>query len=503
MSIRDKVKADAFSVVNAPTTEKVSTIIAEKSPLEKLESEVRKVNLINTLVNDLKDPLSKFRNESGAVDEYKVPQNLYIVAIIHEIIKASKRIHLGICVRHGVIYLFTGKYWQETADEDVKKLLSKLAIKLGYYSPATAKVSEFREKLFKQFLYEGVEEANTPERKNILVNLNNGTLEIDKSTVRLRERRREDFITYCLNYDYSEKAKCQIFENYLDEVLPKREVQMILQEYVGYIFTTGLKLEKGAVLYGSGANGKSVFFEIITSLLGKDNLSFKGLGDLCMKGDRGDNHRAEIENKLVNYASEISPKGADIEIFKALVSGEPVNARRLYKNVYTFRSNAKLIFNANKLPTETEHTEGFFRRYLIIPFNVTIPENRQDKFLHKKIIENELGGVLNWAIDGLKRLLSTGNFTESEETSNALEDFKKQSNSVLQFVEEYSLEKDEYGFVSNKDLYSSYTEFCNSCGYHRFNQSNFSQELKKAGFEARQKKVSGNNRRGFKIEFGG
>ena len=481
-----------------------NNIISKKtdSPLQQLKKAIKPVDLVSTLQKDLGDPLDKYRSEDGNIDKYKIPQNLYIVAIIHEVIKAAKKIDLGICVRHGVIYMFTGKYWQETGDEEVKKLLSKMAIDLGYYSPAGAKVTDFREKLFKQFMYEGVEESEYNDRRDILINLSNGTLEISSTGIILREHMREDFLTYCLNYNYNPASTCPIFSRYLGEVLPKPDIQNVLQEFVGYIFSTGMKIEKCAVLYGGGSNGKSVFFEVITSLLGSENIAFKGLGDLCMKGDKGNNHRAEIENRLVNYASEISPKGADIEIFKAITSGEPVSARRLYKDVYTFRSHAKLIFNANKLPTETERTEGFFRRFLIIPFDVTITEDKKDIHLHSKIIENELGGVLNWSIVGLKRLLEKGSFSESEDISKALEDFKKQSNSALQFVEEYELQANEYDFVSNIDLYSTYTEFCNSNGYHRFNQNNFSKELSQAGFEPVRKKIAGKTKRGFKIEFG-
>jgi len=405
-------------------------------------------------------------------------------------------------VRHGVIYLYTGKYWQETGDEDVKKVLSKMAIDLGYYSPATAKVTDFREKLFKQFLYEGVEEAYIPERKNILINLNNGTLEINQGNVSIRGHHREDFLTYCLDYDYDDTATSPTFDRFLSEVLPNENTRAVLQEFIGYIFTTRFKLEKCGVFYGGGANGKSVLFEIITALLGRENLSFKGLGDLCMKGDKGNNHRAEVENKLVNYASEISPKGADLEVFKSVTSGEPVSARRLYKDVYTFRVEAKLIFNANKLPTETEHTHGFFRRFLIIPFNVTIPEEKRDIHLHKKIISNELSAVLNWAIIGLKRLLANGGFSDSDEVNNALNDFQRQSNSALQFIDEYVLTANEYEFIPNIDLYNTYTEFCNSSGYHRFNQNNFSHELVNAGFVSARKKIAGKTKRGFKIEFG-
>ena len=95
--------------------------------------------------------------------------------------------------------------------------------------------------------------------------------------------------------------------------------------------------------------------------------------------------RAMIANKLVNYASEINGK-VEASIFKQLVSGEPVEARLPYGNPFIMSDYAKLIFNCNDLPRDVEQTEAYFRRFLIIPFNVTIPEHVQDKQLAKKII---------------------------------------------------------------------------------------------------------------------
>ncbi len=480
-----------------------TVIVAEKKTLSKLIDAVGNVNLVEVLQNELGDPLTQYKNEEGVINPHKIPQVIYVVAISFKVLEIAREIDLGICVKHGVIFLFNGKYWEEISDEDIKKALSEIAVKMGLPYVSVARSAPFRVKLFEQFLSDGIAEAVTPDRDNILINLSNGTLVIDRHTTTLKQHDRDDFLTYMLKYPYDENATAPIFDNFLKEVLPSTPTKEALQEFVGYVFTRGFKEEKGAVLYGDGANGKSVFFEVIVKVIGAENMSFKGLGDLCLKGDKGNNHRAEIENKLINYASEMSPKGADFEIFKSLISSEPVSARRLYKDVYTFRNSAKLMFNANKLPSDTERTHGFFRRYMIIPFNVTIPEERQDKQLHKKITNSELSGVLNWAIIGLKRLLSNQRFTKSKEIDDALEDFKKQSNSALQFIEEYQLIKNEYEFVSNRDLYNSYTEFCNSSGYQRFNQNNFSKEMTNAGFISTQKKIASRNQRGFKIEFGG
>jgi len=488
-------KREGARVEDAPTKKNDTNIIA-KNPLKKLADNIQKVDLIHTLQVKIGDPLIKYKNEEGFIEAFKVPQSLYVVAIIHEIIETSKKIDLGISVKHGVIYIFNGKYWKEVEDEEVKRVLSSISKKLGFYSPAVADTSEFKKKLFLQFLDSGIDEAIVASKTNkILINLKNGTLEIDKHNIELREHNRDDFLTYVLNYNYDATATAPIFTKFINEVLPCEDTQSVLQEFIGYVFSTNLKLEKVAVLYGSGANGKSVFFEVITQLMGKDNLSFKGLGDICMKGDKGNNHRAELESKLINYASELNPQGADIEIFKALVSSEPISARRLYKDVFTMVNTAKLIFNANTLPKEVERTRGFFRRFLIIPFDVTITDDKKDINLHNKIIDAELSGVLNWAINGLKRLIQNEDFTHSEAVNKAIETYKKESNSVALFMEEESLYPDDDARLPNKALYGMYKDFVIDAGMGKMSNVNFSKEMTKLGFSA----YKTGSERGFKI----
>lgn len=158
---------------------------------------------------------------------------------------------------------------------------------------------------------------------------------------------------------------------------------------MGYIFTNGLKLKKVAILYGGGANGKSVFFDIIQALIGRDNICNYSLQSLT-KVDSYE--RASLSNKLLNYASEINGK-LEASTFKQLASGEPIQARQIYGQPFTMMNYAKLMFNCNELPKEVENTEAFFRRFLIFPFTQTIPKAEQDPELSTKIIQTELSGV--------------------------------------------------------------------------------------------------------------
>ena len=321
----------------------------------------------------------------------------------------------------------------------------------------------------------------TPESDSnkVLINLQNGTFEIDPiNGTRLRPFDRADFITYQLPFEYNPEAKAPIFEAYLNKVLPDIERQKVLAEYLGYVFIKNgsktLKEEKALILYGTGANGKSVFYEVVNSLLGIENVCSYSLQSLT--NDNG-YYRAKLANKLVNYASEINGK-LESSIFKQLVSGEPTEARLPYGQPFILKQYAKLIFNSNELPKDVEHTNAYFRRFLIIPFDVTVPPNEQDKNLHTKIIEAELSGVFNWVLDGLSRLLEQEKFSNCEAAKQALEQYKAESNSIQMFLNEaeYKSSLENYKFI--KELYLDYKSFCIEDGMPPFKKTNFIKQLK-------------------------
>jgi putative DNA primase/helicase len=110
--------------------------------------------------------------------------------------------------------------------------------------------------------------------------------------------------------------------------------------------------------------------------------------------DQSGYYRAGISKKLANYASEIS-RQMNSDLFKKLASGEPFTARHIYESPLEVFNYAKMIFNVNELTKDIEQTNAFFRRFLIVPFNITIPESEQNKELHRNIIDNELAGVFN------------------------------------------------------------------------------------------------------------
>ena len=305
----------------------------------------------------------------------KLKNSHYLITVIEQVLKLAKDNNWGICRNHDFIYLFSGEYWQLIEEEALKTFLSLAAEQMGV-NRYDARHFHFREHLFKQFLAS----ANLPKPEQLkdalCINLKNGTFQISPEGTFLRPFISADFMTYQLPFDFNSEAKAPIFEEYLNKVLPDKDSQDILSEYLGYVFirSTTLKLEKTLLLYGGGANGKSVFYEIVRQLLGEQNTSEFSLQSLT---NGNGYYRAMIANKLVNYASEISGK-LETSIFKQLVSGEPVEARLPYGKPFSITGYAKLIFNCNELPKDVEQTRGYFRRFLIIPFEVTIPEAEQD-----------------------------------------------------------------------------------------------------------------------------
>jgi putative DNA primase/helicase len=409
-------------------------------------------------------------------ENFKLSNKHHTVLSIENVLKMAENNRWGLCKNHDFIYLFNGTYWDELNKEIFQKFLGKAAEKMGV-PIFSARYHKFRKELYEQFLGTAYLEHKPPLANKVLINLQNGTFEVSPKGTQLRPFDRSDFLTYQLAFEYNPEAKAPIFEAYLNKVLPDIKRQNILAEYLGYVFMKhgykGLKLEKALLLYGTGQNGKSVFFDVVNSLFGFENTSTYSLENLS--NQRGE-YRAKIANKLVNYASEINGK-LESAIFKQLVSGEPIEARALYGQPYTIKQYAKLIFNCNELPKDVEHTNAYFRRFLIVPFDVTISEKEKDIELADKIIEKELSGVFNWVLDGLNRLLEQKRFTDCEAVKQALEQYKSQSDTVKLFVDENEYQISAADYILIKELYREYRVFCIEDGFKPVNKSNFIKRL--------------------------
>ena len=434
--------------------------------VEQIKKKLENSNLSNIERKELNKQLEKL----------KLNTKHLLVLTIENVLKEAKKHQWDLCKNQDFIYLFNGSYWSNIDIQTFQKFLGKSAEKMGV-SIFSARFFQFKELLFKQFLSTAYLPKPEPVDNSVLINLQNGTFEIKLNSTQLRQCKSDDFLTYQLPFEFNPEAKAPIFEKYLKTVVPEIEKQKILAEYLGFLFikhgSKVLKEEKALILYGSGANGKSVFFEIVNALLGPENISSHSLQDLTNENGY---YRAMIADKLVNYASEINGK-LETSIFKQIVSGEPITARLPYGQPMQLRQYAKLMFNCNELPKDVEQTNAYYRRFLIISFNITIPENEQDKQLHSKIIANELSGVFNWVLEGLNRLLTQKHFTYCKEADIAIEQYKLQSDSVKLFIQENQYQNSPDNYLLIKNLYINYRIYCSEDGYKAVNKQNFIKRL--------------------------
>ena len=171
-----------------------------------------------------------------------------------------------------------------------------------------------------------------------------------------------------------------------------------------------LHLEKLIYLYGDGLNGKSVALDVYSRLLGRENTTAISLEQITRQDGL---YIAQMIGKLANISYENTQKIYNNAIFKSYVSGERLPVKRLYENPFITDDYPPSIISSNNMPIVDEFTNGYFRRFLFIPFNVTIAKQKINPNLTNELCE-ELSGICNWLIEGIRRLKENKKFSSSE-----------------------------------------------------------------------------------------
>lgn len=308
-------------------------------------------------------------------------------------------------------------------------------------------------------------------RNPYMVNVRNGLLDIRDMS--FKEHTPSYLSTVQLNVEYNPQANCPQFEKFLNEVLDCRLIPLV-QEILGYLLTTNTSAQKSFVLLGPARTGKSTLLWVVEYLLlGKKNVSnipWQEIGDKFKT--------AELLGKLANVFSDLPSKSIDdTGIFKVVTGEDYLMAEKKNKNPFKFRPFARLVFSCNELPKNyVDRTEGFYRRLIIVPFNRQIEKNKIDKALKYKF-QREKEGILNWALEGLRRLYENNfEFSENELTDDVKKEYKRENNNVISFVEE-CCEIDSLFSCSRIELYEAYKEFCGESGLKVLSQIKFNKEL--------------------------
>ncbi len=312
-----------------------------------------------------------------------------------------------------------------------------------------------------------------------------GSFTIDLKDCSVRDPRREDLITKTIGTEYDPGMTCNLWLKFLNRIFAEdQELICYVQRAIGYSLTGSMVEQIYFFCHGKGANGKSVFLAILRALLGDyaKQASFDTF--LIQRNAKIRNDLAALAGARIITASE-AEEGSKLsmQVIKSWTGGDPITARFLFAEDFTFTPVGKIWLAANHKPVISERNYAAWRRVHLIPFNVTIPKDEQDKELEKKLLE-ELPGILNWALDGLREYHKTG-LEPPEAVKAATEAYRRENDSLEEFIVE-CCEVRKLAVCKNSDLFGTYQNFCRMSGLETISQRKFSEELNnKAGIKSK------------------
>jgi putative DNA primase/helicase len=297
----------------------------------------------------------------------------------------------------------------------------------------------------------------------------------------LRDHERADRITKLVPVDCDANAACSRWLAFLEEVLPDPEVRAFLQRAVSYPLT-GLTDEQVLfLLYGTSANGKSTFLEIIREIVGDYGCQTPA-ETLLAKRDTGiPNDVARLMGRRFMYAVE-SEEGqplAEARI-KALTGGDTISARFMRAEWFEFRPQLKLWMGTIHKPRVRGDDHAIWRRIRLVPFTETIPESKRDPRLLDKL-RQELPGILCWTLEGC-RLWQQHGLAAPQAVQHATAAYRDEEDIFGDFLDD-EFEITSAGWVSVKAIGRAYETWCQRVGQRPFGAKAFNSKLRDRGFE--------------------
>lgn len=265
--------------------------------------------------------------------------------------------------------------------------------------------------------------------------------------------------------------------HFLSELLETEDV-MTLQEYLGYCLLPTNRGQTMMLLKGNGGEGKSRIGVVMQKMLG-DNLKNGSIA----KVERSPFARADLENQLVMVDDDMKMEALkSTHYLKSLITAEmPMDLERKGEQSYQGEMYVRfLAFSNGDLESLYDHSDGFYRRQLILSVKKKPLDREDDPFLADKLCA-EIEGIFLWCLDGLKRLIENNyRFTESDRTKDNRMEAKNEADNVLLFMrsEGYIRLKADSA-ITSADLYAIYTMWCNDNTYKPLAVRTVSMTLKK------------------------
>lgn len=317
------------------------------------------------------------------------------------------------------------------------------------------------------------------DRDPWLLNVANGTL--DLKTGELYAHRREDLISNISDIQFDPEASCELWDAFLARITDgNTELYQYLRRFVGYLLVGDVSEQSLVFLYGMGANGKSVFCEVLMRLLGDYALAVSP--DLIMlkrhSGIPNDVARLRgVRAALMNETSQGSR--FDEAKLKDLTGGDTLTARFLHQEFFDFAPTHRILIRGNHKPMIHGTDEGIWRRLQLVPFGVQIPASEQDRHLLGKLTA-ELPGVLTWALVGCREWQQQG-LNPPAIVTEAVRQYRAESDTLGRFIDE-CCNVHQNRQVQSSVFYKRYREFAEQAGERAISLKDMPEEMQRRGF---------------------
>lgn len=264
------------------------------------------------------------------------------------------------------------------------------------------------------------------------LNVANGTL--DLRTGALVPHRREDLITKVAPVAWDPAASAPTFAAFLGRSVPSAPVRACLARLVGYAATGVIREHVLPIHYGGGGNGKSVLTDVVMHVLGTYASKIPTDVILAKTQDAHPAERATLRGLRFAACSETARgRALDEATVKDLTGGELISARLMYGNWFHFAPTHTLWLSTNNKPRIRETSNGIWRRVLLIPWTVQIPDAEQDAALPEKL-RAEAPGILRWIVDGCLEWQRSG-IAPPDEVRGAVEEYRAESDWLGDFLD--------------------------------------------------------------------
>lgn len=345
------------------------------------------------------------------------------------------------CLEEDIFYLYENGYWRHIYEIEMLDRISR-GININHQPLSQRRQMLENMKIIKYQHLTAFNWAELLNVKNGMVNAFDGVCQDHDSIF---------YSTMRLDYEYCEDVKCDLWLKTLMGIFENNQQKInLLQEFFGYCLTRDTKQEKALLLLGDSRSGKSTILNTLQYMIGTENCSHVALKNL-----NNPQYTGMMVNKLVNIDGEVSKKADDFEAeFKTIVTGHEVVCNEKYVAPFKFRPFCKFIMSANEFPKITDHSSAFYKRLILIPCERVFIEKEQNKNLRNELLV-ELPAILNWAVEGLKRMNGRGRFEDSDFMREAIQELEDENNPVNGFFQEH-LEIVFGGEVEKGDLYDKY-----------------------------------------------